>query len=189
MSNYRRAKFEGGYYFFTVITYKRRPFLVSELARHHLRRAFEKMRTKRYFETIAFCLLPEHLHCIWKLPENDADSSTRWRKIKNNFSQTVDGSILPLVGSTKLGKSKREVPIWQRRFWEHTIRDEKDYEAHMDYVHINPVKHGYVDKARDWPFSTFHRCVELGLYPEDWGSCTEFELDVGEDHHLYSLPS
>ena len=170
MPDYRRIYIPGGTYFFTVVTYKRLSFLTEPAVRETLRASWEMVQNELPFFLIALCLLPNHLHCMWKLPENDADYSTRWRKIKNNFSQTVDRSILPLVGSTKLRKSKREVPIWQRRFWEHTIRDQEDYNRHFDYIHFNPVKHGYVQNVIDWPWSTFHRYLSKGIYDPDWGN-------------------
>ena len=164
MSNYRRAKFEGGYYFFTVITYKRRPFLVSELARHHLRRAFEKIRTKRYFETIAFCLLPEHLHCIWKLPEDDCDYSTRWSIIKRDFTTNYLKEAGRELQQSKSRLKHRHRGIWHKRFWEHHIRDERDLKNHVNYIHYNPVKHGLVKDIDEWPWSTYHKYVESGYY-------------------------
>ena len=167
MPNYIRAKFEGGYYFFTVVTYKRKRLFHTELARHCLREAFEKTRSRRPFETIAFCLLFERLHCIWKLPEGDADYSTRWSSIKGRFSKTY----LSLCGQCRQVSSSRarkgEVCIWQRRFWEHQIRDTDDLQRHIDYIHYNPVKHGLVQCIEDWPWSTYHRYVKEGFYGQD----------------------
>jgi putative transposase len=164
MSNYRRAKFKGGYYFFTVVTYMRRHILVSEHARGHLRRAFEKTRVKRYFETIAFCLLPEHLHCIWKLPEDDDDFSVRWSIIKRDFTiNYLKRSSDELIQSDSRLKHRHR-GIWQKRFWEHQICNEQDLQNHVNYIHYNPVKHGLIKDIDDWPWSTYHKYVESGYY-------------------------
>jgi len=164
MSNYRRASFAGGYYFFTVVTYRRRRILTGELSRTCLRNAFEKVRAKRYFETVAICLLPEHLHCIWKLPAGDADFSTRWSLVKKDFTMSFvnEGGEEFAQSASRWGHRHRG--IWQRRFWEHQIRDERDLQRHVDYVHYNPVKHGLVTRLEDWPWSTYHQWVESGHY-------------------------
>jgi putative transposase len=116
------------------------------------------------------------MHCIWTLPDGDVNYSARWKAIKIRFAKEIPETEY----RSKVRVRKGERGLWQRRFWEHTIRDERDYQSHMDYVHINPVKHGYVEKVRDWPYSTFHRYVELGVYPEVWASEPESELDVCE---------
>ena len=164
MPNYRRAKFEGGYYFFTVVTYRRRKLFTTEFARECLHLAVNETRLTRSFEIIAFCLLPEHLHCIWKLTEDDADYSRRWSSIKGQFSR----AYLKLSGQRGQVSSSRarkgEVCIWQRRFWEHQIRDENDLQRHVDYIHYNPVKHGLVQNVEEWPWSTYHKYVKEGFY-------------------------
>ena len=109
-------------------------------------------------------ILPEHLHCIWTLPEGDADYPERWRRIKAMFSRSLTDSISR--SPSKILKGERG--IWQRRYWEHTLRDETDWQRHIDYIHYNPVKHRHVECVVDWPFSTFHRYVEAGVYPRDW---------------------
>ena len=164
MPNYIRAKFEGGYYFFTVVTCNRKRLFHTELARRCLREAIEKTRSRRPFETIAFCLLFDHLHCIWKLPENDADYSKRWSSIKGLFSRAYSNVSRKhrQVSSSRVRKG--EVCIWQRRFWEHQIRDEQDLQHHIDYIHYNPVKHGFVQRIEDWPWSTYHKFVREGFY-------------------------
>ena len=116
------------------------------------------------------------MHSIWTLPGNDDDYSPRWKTIKIRFTKQIPKTIKH--ANMQLRKGERG--IWQRRFWEHTIRNEQDYQAHMDYVHINPVKHGLVGCVRDWPYSTFHRYVQMGLYPEDWAGNVDLELDTGE---------
>ena len=164
MPNYKRAKFEGGYYFFTVVTYKRIKFFDKELARNCLREAIEKTRSRRPFETLAFCLMFDHLHCIWKLPEGDADFSKRWSSIKGLFSKTYSSLSGRRRQISPSRERKGEVCIWQRRFWEHQIRDEKDLQHHVDYIHYNPVKHGLVQRVEDWPWSTYHKYVKEGFY-------------------------
>jgi putative transposase len=179
MPNYIRAKFEGGYYFFTVVTYQRAELFRDELARRLLKEAIENTRLSHPFETIAFCLLFEHLHCIWKLPANDSDYSRRWSSIKGNFSR----EYLKLneqhreVSSSRVRKG--EVAVWQRRFWEHQIRDENDLQRHVSYIHYNPVKHGLVQDVKDWPWSTYHKYVKAGFYGPavDFDNVTNISMD------------
>ncbi|MCU6321066.1 REP-associated tyrosine transposase [Klebsiella aerogenes] len=161
MSNYRRSYIPGGCWFFTVNLQNRHSDL---LTRHidHLRAAIACTKRKRPFQINSWVVLPEHMHCIWTLPEGDSDYSGRWREIKKSFTRALAQS-----------------QIWQPRFWEHTIRNDEDYRRHMDYVYINPVKHRLVGYVRDWPYSTFHRDVRKGLYPEDWAGDT-VEIDAGE---------
>lgn len=169
MTNYRRAKFEGGFYFFTVVTYKRRKFLTSSLARRCLRQSFQAIRQKRHFDIVAICLLPDHLHCIWKLPDGDCDFSYRWSAIKSQFTSKFLGAKSSEISQSLSREKKRERGIWQRRFWEHQIRDEKDLQEHLDYIHYNPVKHKLVKELEDWPWSTYHKYVHDGIYlQKDW---------------------
>ena len=163
MSHYRRAKFCGGYYFFTVVCYKRHKIFTGETARKCLRQAFEKVRSKRHFTTIAFCLLPEHLHCVWKLPEGDGDFSIRWSLIKRYFtiSYLKKGGKESTQSSSRL--KHRHRGIWQKRFWEHQIRDEPDLQSHIDYIHYNPVKHGLVKDVVDWPWSTYQNMLNQDI--------------------------
>lgn len=164
MSEYRRAKVEGGWFFFTVTLADRSADL---LVRHveRLRSAYATARRRDPFETIAICLLPDHLHAIWALPENDADFSRRWSLIKHDFSCGLPASF----ERSPSKRAKREKGIWQRRYWEHAIRNEADLSRHIDYIHFNPVKHGLVSRAGDWPHSSFHRYVARGMLPLDWG--------------------
>jgi len=151
MSKYRRATVEGGLFFFTVVLADRsNGYLVEQIDR--LRQAYRAVGLRRPFETVAVCILPDHLHAIWALPQHDRDFSTRWSLIKSGFSRGLDAK--PRSKSKTL---KREKGIWQRRYWEHTIRDEADLERHIDYIHFNPVKHGYVTRVLDWPHSSFLR--------------------------------
>src|SRR4051794_30195537 len=164
MSQYRRAKVEGSIFFFTVVLADRKTtVLVNEIER--LRQCYRSVRQRRPFETIAICVLPDHLHALWALPATDADFSTRWSLIKSGFSRGLDPASLRSASKA----NKREKGIWQRRYWEHAIRDNADLERHADYIHFNPVKHGYVSRVVDWPYSSFHRYVQRGLLAADWG--------------------
>ena len=170
MTKYRRADCPGGYYFFTVVAYKRRPILVGPLARDCLREAITEVRQKQDFEVVAWCLLPDHLHCIWKLPVGDKDFSGRWAGIKSRFTRKYLAGGGVELEQTASRRNRRERGVWQRRFWEHQIRDEDDLQVHINYIHYNPVKHELVTKVEDWPFSTYHRYVKGGRYQdEDWG--------------------
>jgi putative transposase len=164
MSRYRRLKVEGGTFFFTVTLADRSSdLLVREVDR--LRAAYRSVQRRFPFQTIAICILPDHLHAIWSLPAEDADFSTRWSLIKSGFSRG-----LPMSSPRSLSKiKKRERGIWQRRYWEHNVRSDEDLLRHIDYIHFNPVKHGLVPCVADWPHSSFHRYVERGELPPDWG--------------------
>ena len=164
MSRYRRARYEGGTFFFTVnLADRSRDDLVRHIDR--LRKAYATVMRRHAFETIAICMLPDHLHAIWSLPPGDADFALRWSLIKSSFSRGL--RVAPLRSASKV--AKREKRIWQRRYWEHAIRDDGDLSRHVDYIHFNPVKHGYVSRVCDWPHSSFGRYVERGLLPPDWG--------------------
>jgi putative transposase len=142
-----------------------------------LRAALRETRRRHPFTTDAMVVLPDHLHAVWTLPEGDADFATRWRKIKSAFSRQLP--VTEPISNSRAAKGERG--IWQRRFWEHTIRDESDLARHIDYVHINPVKHGLVTQVGDWPYSSFHRMVKLGIYPENWaGDARQSAADFGE---------
>ena len=169
MPRYRRRVVPGGTYFFTVVTNRRLPLFADEVARACLRRAVREARSRRCFETLAFCLLPDHLHCVWRLPEGGADFASRWAHIKSAFSRLYHASKGHEAARSVRRKAKRETAFWQQRFWEHLIRDELDLARHVDYVHFNPVKHALVARAADWPWSTFHRHVREGAYDSDWG--------------------
>ena len=180
MSEYRRSYISGGTYFFTVKTLANRPILVKEPYRTALHDAINHVRRMMPFQSIAWVLLPDHLHTMWELPDNDANYSLRWSLIKQQVTRRCAGEMhrMPLTESRR---SRGEGAIWQRRFWEHTIRDETDFRDHMDYIHHNPVKHGYVRHLTDWPYSTFHRYVRDGAYPKDWASTNESSIaDFGE---------
>jgi len=162
--NYRRNRVAGGTYFFTVNLLNRNAdFLTKHI--DDLRNAIRVTREKHPFHIDAWVVLPEHMHCIWTLPEGDADYSRRWQMLKKHFSKALPKT--EYRSKTRIKNNERG--IWQRRFWEHTIRDDVDYAQHMDYIHYNPVKHGYVRNVKEWPHSTFHRLVETGVYPFNWG--------------------
>jgi putative transposase len=170
MSWYRRWRKPGGVYFFTVVTYDRLPILTSDVARPLLRRALEETQAERPFEIVATVLLPDHLHALWRLPPGDDSYSTRWRLIKSRFTRSLleTGYKEPPLGRSR--KARQEHAIWQRRGWEHLIRDEADWKNHLDYIHYNPVKHGLAAAPGDWPYSTFFKYVALGEYEEQWGA-------------------
>jgi putative transposase len=202
MPDYRRARTPGATYFFTLVSYQRRPSLCDDPVRAALRDAITIVRREHPFTIDAWVLLPDHLHCIWTLPEHDHAYSVRWSMIKRLVTQRVgahgapyniggaypyyhNGRVrrahhrdptqihpdhredFPIVSASRL--RRREGAIWQRRFWEHRVSDQADRNRCIDYLHWNPVKHGHVDRVVDWPYSTFHRFVREGLYPEDWG--------------------
>ena len=163
MVHYRRNFARGATFFFTVALADRRAATLVDHA-FTLREAFRVTRRERPFAIDAIVVLPEHLHAIMTLPADDADFSGRWRGIKARFTREVVRSGMAI------SRDRRgEYTLWQRRFWEHTVRDENDLARHVDYIHFNPVKHGLVSRARDWPHSSFHRYVRSGVLPEDWG--------------------
>jgi putative transposase len=181
MPDYRRNRVPGGTFFFTVnLANRRSDLLVREI--ETLRASIRAVREATPFHVDAWVVLPEHMHCIWTLPDGDTNYSGRWREIKKRFTKAV--SNVEVSRPEDLARQGRGV--WQKRFWEHTVRDERDYAAHMDYVHFNPVKHGLVTNPAAWPYSTFQKCVALGLYDEAWGS--EIQRDIpsgmGERSHL-----
>jgi putative transposase len=164
MTNYRRNFLAGGCFFFTVNLADRHLRLLTEHT-GLLRQAFRYARHRHPFTIDAIVVLPDHLHAIWTLPQDDADFAMRWRQIKSEFSRGLpDGER---ISASRAAKHERG--IWQRRYWEHTLRDGEDFARHADYIHFNPVKHGHVKQVADWPYSSFHRMVKLGVYPLDWG--------------------
>jgi len=172
MPNYHRS-YEGGAYFFTAVSYHRLPIFTSDAARKILRMSWVEVCQRLPFTTVAICLLPEHLHCIWTLPPEDQNYSLRWREIKRLFTRDYLREVGPGEARNSSRQSKGEAAIWQRRFWEHTIRDQEDLNRHIDYIHYNPVKHGLVKRVVDWPWSSFHRFVRRGEYEIDWGPADE----------------
>lgn len=168
MPNYRRD-YSGCTWFFTVVTKQRRQLFLDEHARTCLREAVRICRTQYPFHIDAWVVLPDHLHCVWTLPEGDRDYSRRWSIIKRRFTQLFREQCT------------HEQAFWQARFWAHRIDGDADYRHHVDYVHINPVKHGLVNCVYAWPWSTFHRFVKAGDYPDDWGGNIDMPNDIGNE--------
>jgi putative transposase len=175
MPNYRRLYTPGGTYFLTVVTANRTPIFREEAARTILRSSIETVRSRKPFGIDAMVLLPDHFHLMLNLPRGDDDFSSRLGHIKAAFTHRW----LEIGGSESFRSfsqvKRRDRSVWQRRFWEHFIRDESDFENHFHYVHYNPVKHGLVRCVIDWPYSTFHQASKKGLYPPDWG-CAEYGI-------------
>ena len=163
MTSSRRSIVPGGNYFFTANLADRRLRLLTDHI-DELRAAFRYARNRHPFTVEAIVVLPDHLHAIWTLPDGNADFAIRWRVFKTSFSRALPATepISPSRGR------KAERGIWQRRYWEHALRNDEDFTRHVDYIHLNPMKHGHAARVRDWPYSSFHRMVRLGILPEDW---------------------
>ena len=159
MSNYHRSYVHGGCYFFTLVTWQRVPYFADEANINHLRSAFRHVK-QHPFSIEAIVVLPDHLHTIWQLPENNANYSLRWRLIKHYVATKVETRR----------NHRQEKRVWQRRYWEHAIRDRRDWQNHMDYIHYNPVKHGHVAHPLEWEYSSFKLALKQGWYDTDWGS-------------------
>ena len=170
MSHYRRANRDGGTYFFTLVSYRRQTILCNPPIRTALRNAIKTTQSKHPFTIDAWVLLPDHLHCIWTLPENDSDYAKRWRIIKQKVSRACSQEYKNENWITESKKKHRESTIWQRRYWEHQIRDQEDYNHHIDYIHYNPVKHQLCTSPVHWPYSTLHRYIQKGIYTHDWAA-------------------
>lgn len=166
MPNYRRAWMPGGTWFFTLNLQQRRgnDLLVREV--DLLRRCVALERSRRPFSVVAWVVLPDHMHWLWRLPSGDTDFATRWRRIRTDFSLAIERH--ELRSPTRVRRGERG--IWQRRYWEHLVRDEEDLRRHVDYIHFNPLKHGHAGRAADWPHSSFHAWVERGICPPDWAA-------------------
>jgi putative transposase len=178
MPNYRRIKIKGGTYFFTLVTNKRRKLFLSPEARALFINSMNHVRQYHPFSIEAFCILPDHIHLLWQMPKDDNDYSIRIAEIKKHFSKSdfdrTETSSIKTYSQTKRGESG----IWQRRFWEHFIRDECDLNKHIEYIHYNPVKHGLVERVEDWPSSSFFDYVQLGFYDLGWGE--NFDIENNE---------
>jgi len=164
---YRRVYVKGGTYFFTLVTHKRLPLFSSQEAVALVLDATRYTSARMPFDVIAYVILPDHLHFIWALPETSSDYSTRWRLIKSYFTRYHNQNDSFVITASR--KKKMEQGVWQRRFWEHLIRDEFDLVRHVEYIHYNPIKHGYVRSLMDWKHSSFLKYVQDGLYPSNWG--------------------
>lgn len=174
---YRRADVAGGTYFFTVnLAERKRTLLVTYV--DLLRSVLRVVNARHPFHIDAMVVLPDHVHAVWTLPAGDCDYPTRWMLIKAGFLRAIPKD----ERRNKSRVAKGERGIWQRRYWEQVIRDERDYVRHVDYVHYNPVKHGYVTRVADWPHSTFHRFVKRGVYTNEWGGNGGLgdQIDFGE---------
>jgi putative transposase len=162
---YRRANVPGATYFFTVNLADRKSALLVDHI-HALKESIHRVKTAHPFEIDAMVVLPDHLHAVWTLPMNDADFATRWALIKAGFSRRLPKT--ERISASR--QSKGERGIWQRRYWEHLIRNDDDFARHIEYIHYNPVKHGYVASAAEWPHSSIHRYIRDGMVPADWAT-------------------
>lgn len=179
MATYRRFQSPGATWFFTVAAYRRNPVLTKDSVVSSLKQAIRQTKTQYPFEIVAWVLLPDHMHAIWTLPEGDADYLRRWSLIKRRTSQAAR-DVISGPSSASM-RQRQEIGLWQRRYWEHLIRDDADLHRHIDYIHYNPVKHGHATKVAEWPYSTFHRYVRAGVYPFDRAaSATEGAAIFGE---------
>ncbi|NLN70694.1 MAG: transposase [Chloroflexi bacterium] len=183
MPEYRRVLIPGGVYFFTLVTYERRKIFSSPIARKLFFKAVEHVHSYHPFTIIAYYLLPDHIHFIWQMPENECDYSKRISAIKRRFTILYRQYVTVPLPENESRIKRRESTVWQRRFWEHYIRDQKDLDQHLDYLHYNPVKHGLVDQVKDWKASSFSRYVKLGYYDLDWGGkypINDYKINFGE---------
>ncbi len=176
---YRRAKIEGGCYFFTVVTHHRQKILCLPKNIDLLKDSFRYVLRKHPFTIDGIVILPDHIHCLWTLPSKDSDYSTRWRLIKSYFSRNCDRQFQRNVNLSR--QNKKEKGVWQRRFWEHQIKDEEDFINHLNYIHYNPVRHQLVKAPKDWQYSSFHRYVQSQDYDLMWGANEEviFNDEIG----------
>ena len=181
MPTYVRWREEGATYFFTVVTYRRQRILTKEDCRRILREAIASVRVRLPFEMPAFVILPDHLHCLWSLPKSEDDFPARWRQIKAIFTHEYLSSGGRDWDVTQQSRHQDRRGIWQPRYWEHRIRDDRDYERYRDYIHLNPVMHGYVANSEDWPWSSFHRHVQLGWLDPHWPGSSPVDLPEVKD--------
>ncbi|MGD1940551.1 MAG: transposase [Leptolyngbyaceae cyanobacterium] len=169
MPNYRRVHIAGSTVFLTWVTYRRVPLFNQPDNIQLLRQAIRKTQDEAPFQIAAAVVLPEHLHFIWTLPTNDSNYSKRVRRIKVLFTKALRGQNTQLENLSSSRRKHRESDVWQRRFWEHTLRSEAELSHYLDYVHYNPVKHGWVSCPHQWPYSSFDKWVRAGAYHPDWG--------------------
>jgi putative transposase len=174
MLHYRRAFLKGGTFFFTVVTYRRYPIFKEEASIDLLWRCLQTTMLSHPFMVDAVVILSDHLHTIWTLPDYESDFSTRWKMIKGAFSRHYSGCKTEDISESM--RRKNEKGIWQRRFWEHAIHDQEDFNRHCDYIHYNPVKHGLVNSPIEWKHSSFRGLVEKGIYPMNWGHAVGKDL-------------
>ncbi len=177
MPEYRRVFIKGGTYFITIVTYRRVPIFKNPKARKYLHNAFVNVKSRLPFKTEAVCFLPDHIHVLMRLPEDDADYPVRIREIKRLFTRAYLNNIGPGAPRNESRQRKNEAAIWQRCYWEHFIRDENDLNTHIDYIHYNPVKHGLVNSVVEWKWSSFHQYVRSGFYDREWGKSVLFHQE------------
>lgn len=169
MPNYRRLYIPGGTYFFTIVTYCRRPLFKDPHNIELLREAIAKVKNKQPFQILAAVILPDHIHFLWQLPPDDADYSQRISKLKISFTRAYKAKNSANLELSASRHKHRERDVWQRRFWEHAIADEADLQNYLDYIHYNPVKHGLVSCPHLWQYSSFAKWVKRGKYRANWG--------------------
>ena len=169
---YHRYFQNGGTYFFTLVTFRRKKIFLEDSACELFMHALDHVQSNHPFHVIAYCLCPDHIHMIWSLPENDNNYPLRWRLVKSNFSRKYKQEDKESIPVSR--KHKGECTVWQRRYWEHFIRDENDLVKHIEYIHFNPVKHALVDAPVRWRYSSFYDYVDQGLYQKDWGMNGDF---------------
>jgi len=179
LPNYQRYYLQGGTYFFTVVSHKRQPIFVKEPAIRLFKNCLKDTITIHPFRIDAIVILPDHIHTIWTLPENDSDFSTRWKLVKAAFSKQHQNILTGNLTDSLVRKG--ESGVWQRRFWEHLIRDQDDFNRHCDYIHYNPVKHGLAKSPSEWKYSSFEKFVKLGIYEPGWGTFVDktiIDMDI-----------
>lgn len=179
MSDYRRYFVAGGTYFFTIVTYQRRSLFADSQNVQRLRAALSTIKVEMPFDINAAVVLPDHVHFLWTLPPGDKNYSKRLGRMKVEFTRSLRGAgALPLTVSVSR-KKHHESDVWQRRFWEHTIEDEHDFDRHFDYIHYNPVKHGLAKCPHEWEATSFHYWVKKGVCDRHWGcNCGERRCPV-----------
>jgi putative transposase len=180
MSQYRRAYIPGATVFLTLVTYDRSPLFTKAESIAHLRHALKTVLVEMPFQFVAGVVLPDHLHFIWTLPHNDSNYSKRIGRMKALFTRSLRGERCLPTTFSRSRQRHRESDVWQRRFWEHTIQDEADFQKHFDYLHYNPVKHGLASCPYEWESSSFHRWVNCGWYEPDWGCRDQADREMIE---------
>ena len=181
MSDYRRAHVPGGTFFLTIVTYQRTSLFGVDENVCLLRRALAQVMREMPFRLPAAVVLPDHLHFLWCLPSGDTAFSARVGRMKIIFTRLLRGCLTTPSGVSFSRSKHRESNVWQRRFWEHAIKDEEDFEKHLDYIHYNPVRHGLAACPHSWKYSSFPKWVRSGLYPERWGCCCEGRRPITPD--------
>ncbi len=181
MPNYRRWRMDGGVFFFTIVMYRRRRLLTSPKSRQMLHEAFDEARSHHPFEIDGLVLIPDHIHMLMRLPDGEDDYSRRISAMKRNFTErflSCESETAQSDGRSNQGYRG----VWQERFYEHCIRDYKDFKQHLDYIHVNPVKHGLVERPADWAWSSFDRYVKQGVYEPDWcGDVDGFGINIAPE--------